>query len=62
MKTYTYKVGRYEFIVNCTEEKSGIFYCHIPAYDIIFGAKDEDSIKRKAKGMMQSWFNFFGIK
>lgn len=62
MKTYTYKVGRFEFIVNCTKGERGIFTCHIPAYDIFFNGKDEEQIEKKAKGMMQMWFNFFGIK
>ena len=62
MKTYTYKIDRYEFTVNCTEEKNGKFTCHIPAYDIIFGASDEEMIERKATAMVSMWFNYFGIK
>ncbi len=62
MKTYTYKVDRYEFIVNCTPDVNGRFTCHIPAYDLIFGAKNEEFIEKKAKAMTQSFLNFYGIK
>ena len=63
MKTFTYKIkDRYEFTVNCTEEKNGKFSCHVPAYDIIFGAKNEEQIKIKAIGVASIWFDYFGIK
>lgn len=64
MKTYIFKIDRYEFIVNTKEDEDNknIFNCHIPAYDILFMAKDEEMIERKAKIMVGMWFKHFEIK
>ena len=62
MKTYTYKVGRYEFNVNCTPNSDGIFVCHIPAYDLIFGARNKETIEKKAIAMVTVWMDFYNVK
>ena len=62
MKTFTYKVDRFEFIVNCSPNGDGRYNCFIPAYDIFFSAKSEDMIEKKATIMVQMWFNHFRIK
>lgn len=62
MKKIEYTVGRYRFTVECTEEENGIFSCHIPAYDMYFGAKDEEMIEKKAKVMVGLFFESFEKK
>ena len=52
---------RFEFQINCI--KSGDRYsCHIPAYDCIFSAKDEESAKKKGRAFAKMWFEHYQIK
>ena len=46
----------YEIIMTKVDEKR--FSCHIPQYDLYYGAKDEESARRKGKFMVESWIDF----
>lgn len=62
MKKFECTVKRYRFIVECKEETNGIFSCYIPAYDMYFGAKDEEMIEKKSKAMVGLFFESFDKK
>jgi hypothetical protein len=62
MNTYTFKSGRYEFIVNCKTETNGKFSCHIPAYDMYYSTGSVKMIEKKGKAMVEVWMNYYGIK
>ena len=40
-----------------TDER-GNHACHIKEYDMYFGAKSEDDIKRKTQAMINAWTSF----
>ena len=60
--TKTYKVDRYEFIVNGIPQPDGGYACHVPAYDLFFSAKDEESMDRKSIAIVKSFLDFYKIK
>jgi hypothetical protein len=34
------------------------FCCYIPQYDIYYGAKDEESARKKGEAMVRMWIDF----
>lgn len=53
----------YSFTIEISKEEGNeLVSCHIPAYDLFFSAKDDkETIRKRAKAMVTTWFKFYNI-
>ena len=55
--TIVEKYEDYSFVVEAEQHEGG-FSCKLPAYNIFFSAKNDESVRHKARVMVQAFFKF----